>query len=420
MTALDLEWIRSQFPALAQKLNGQPIIFFDGPGGTQVPIAVPEAISQYLLESNSNTHGAFFTSERTDRLVIAARSACADLLGCDSDEIVFGANMSTLTFMLSRAIGRDLQPGDKILVTTLDHYANVSSWQALEEQGVIVRTVDIHTDDCTLDLDDLKRQLNDRTRLVAVGYASNAVGTINDVATITELAHQVGAMVFVDAVHYAPHAAIDVRSLDCDFLVCSGYKFFGPHLGVLYGKRQHLEQLRPYKVQPAPNQVPDRWETGTLNFEALAGVMAAVDYLAAIGYRVISTAASRRAALLAGLNAIQAYERELSQLLISGLLQIPGITVYGITDSDRFDWRTPTVSIRLDGYSPYKLAKQLGDRGIFVWNGNVYALGLTERLEIEDSGGFVRIGLVHYNTKDEVNRLLQVLDEITTPALSVD
>jgi cysteine desulfurase family protein (TIGR01976 family) len=415
MTVLDLKWIRDQFPALAQEINGQPAIFLDGPGGTQVPRAVIAAMSDYLIESNANSHGVFVTSERTDALIGSARQAMADFLGCEADEVVFGANMTTLTFALSRAIGRELQPGDEIIVTMLDHSANVSPWQALEEHGVVVRTVDINPEDCTLNLDDLAQQITQRTRLVAVGYASNAVGTINDVAAVVQLAHQAGAMVFVDAVHYAPHGAIDVQALDCDFLACSAYKFFGPHVGILYGKREHLERLHPYKVRPAPETAPSRWETGTQNHEGIAGLVEALHYLTELGNRV-SAAANRRAALLTGMAAIQSYEQELSQLLINGLLQIPGLTVYGITDPDRFAWRTPTVGIRLAAHTPHSLAKQLGDRGIFTWNGNFYALSLTERLGIESSGGLLRIGLVHYNTVAEVDQLLKALEEIAVPA----
>ena len=411
MVSLDVGWVREQFPALRQEINGQSVVFFDGPGGTQVPESTIEAMSDYLLKSNANAHGAFATSIRTDALVTSARAAVADLLGCDRDEVVFGANMTTLTFAMSRAIGRELQPGDEIVVTTLDHYANVSSWYALEEQGVVIRVVDIHVEDCTLDMEELERQINERTRLVAIGYASNAVGTINDVAAVVRLARAVGAMVFVDAVHYVAHGSIDVRSLDCDFLVCSAYKFFGPHVGILYGKREHLTRLRPYKPKPAPEEVPWRWETGTQNYEGLAGLIATINYFAELGHRVTPTD-NRRAAIVTAMTAIQDYERELSSLLIEKLSQIPGLTVFGITDSTRMAWRTPTVGVRLNGYTPYTVAKALGDRGIFTWNGNFYALGLTERLGIESSGGLVRIGLVHYNTVEEIHRLLDALNEL--------
>jgi cysteine desulfurase family protein (TIGR01976 family) len=322
--------------------------------------------------------------------------------------------MTTLTFALSRAIGRELQAGDEIVVTRLDHDANVRPWSVLEEQGVIIRVADINVEDCTLNISDLEQQINERTKVVAVGYASNAVGTVNDVSRVVQLAHAVGALVFVDAVHYAPHAPIDVRALNCDFLACSAYKFFGPHVGILYGKQEHLARLHPYKVRPAPDQGPSRWETGTQNFEGLAGVVAAIDYLADLGYLALPAAENRRMALLAAMGAIQSYERSLFEQLVPQLLQIPGLTFYGITDPACFDSRTPTAAIRLEGHSPNALATALGDRGIFTWNGNFYALNLTERLGVESQGGVVRIGLAHYNTLEEINRLLKALYEIVS------
>ena len=415
MATFDVAWVRAQFPALAQTVNGQPAIFFDGPGGTQVPLRVIDAIGDYLARANANTHGAFATSQRTDETIAAAHVAMADLLGCDADEIVFGPNMTTLTFAMSRALGRELQPGDEIVVTRLDHDANVAPWVALQERGAVIRYVDIDVEDCTLNMDDLRRQINERTRLVAVGYASNAVGTINDVAEVVRIAHRVGALVYVDAVHYAPHGPIDVRALNCDFLACSPYKFFAPHLGVLYGKREHLARLRPYKVRPAPNELPYRWETGTQNHEGMAGLAAAIEYLAELGRRTADAALpDRRAELLAAMRTIQAYERDLVERLIAGLLAIPGLTFYGISDPARFAWRTPTVSVRIAGYTPRVLARSLGERGIFTWDGNYYAIGLTERLGVEEHGGMLRIGLVHYNTANEVDRLMAALHEITT------
>ncbi|MBD1852714.1 cysteine desulfurase-like protein [Leptolyngbya sp. FACHB-711] len=412
MTVLDLSWIRAQFPALRQQINGHPVLFLDGPGGTQVPQRVIDAITNYLLTANANQHGAFATSVYTDALVNQARAAVADFLGCDAGEVVFGANMTTLTFAISRAIGRLLQAGDEIVVTQLDHDANVSPWLALKERGVIVRTANIHLEDCTLDLVDLERQITPRTKLVAIGYASNAVGTINNVAQIIKLAHAVGAATFVDAVHYAPHGLINVRSLDCDFLVCSAYKFFGPHVGILYGKREHLARLYPYKVLPAPNEVPCRWETGTLNFEGLAGVVACIDYLAELGRRIISTATDRRQALMTAMVAIQEYERSLSDSLIPHLLEIPGLTLYGIQNPAHFVWRTPTIAFRLAGYSPAELAGALGDRGIFAWHGHFYALNLIQHLGLEARGGLLRIGCTHYNTPEEIYRLLHTLHEL--------
>lgn len=411
MVDLDLGWIRNQFPALSQEINGQPAIFFDGPGGTQVPTRVIDAMAEYLVKSNANAHGAFITSQRTDALITSARTAVADLLGCDSEEVVFGANMTTLTFSMSRAIGQELQPGDEIIVTKLDHYANVSPWYALSERGVVIREVDIHPEDCTLNMSHLQQHMNERTRLVAVGYASNAVGTINDIATVVKLARAVGAMVYVDAVHYTAHGPIDIRALDCDFLSCSAYKFFGPHVGIMYAKREHLARWRPYKVQPAPEEVPSRWETGTQNYEGLAGMIAAINYLAEIGRHVLPGVHNRREALVAAMISIKQYEKNLCHKLIEGLLQIPNLTFYGITAPERFDWRTPTVGIRLSE-NPQAVARALGEQGIFTWNGNFYALGLTEKLGIESTGGFLRIGLVHYNTIAEVNRALQVIHEI--------
>jgi len=417
MESFDLEWVRAQFPALAQTLNGHPVVFLDGPGGTQVPKTVIDAIAQYMLTSNANLHGAFTTSKRTDALMIDARTAIADFLGCDHDEVVFGLNMTSLTFALSRAIGRELQSGDEIVVTRLDHDANVAPWLALREGGGVVRMADIHDDDCTLNLYSLERQINERTKVVAVGYASNAVGTINDVAKIVRLAHAVGALVFVDAVHYTPHGPLNVHALGCDFLACSAYKFFGPHVGILYGKREHLARLQPYKVRPAPNEIPYRWENGTQSHEGLAGVVATIEYLTELGHRVSPTAKTRRDALVAAMVTIQHHERHLSEQLIPGLLSIPGLRLYGITDPNRFAWRTPTVAIRLNGYTPLELATALADRGIYTWNGNFYALNLTEKLGIEASGGFLRIGFAHYNTIEEMHRLLHALHEIAVRPL---
>jgi cysteine desulfurase family protein (TIGR01976 family) len=411
---IDTAWVRAQFPSLQLRVNGQPAVFFDGPAGTQVPQQVTRAIQDYLLHKNANTCGAFATSRQSDEAIATARSAMADFFHCDPSEVVFGQNMTTITFALARAIGRDLRAGDEIVVTTLDHDANVAPWRALEEKGVVVRQADIREVDCTLDLEDLRKKINGKTKLVTVGYASNAVGTINPVAEITKMAHAVGALMFVDAVHYAPHGLIDVNSLDCDFLVCSPYKFFGPHMGTLYGKREHLERLRPYKVRPASDQIPDRWETGTQLHELIAGINAAVDYLATLGRHCNASAKTRREALLAAYAATVPYERTLATRLIAGLLEIPNLTFFGITDPARFAERCSTVSVRIDEHNPTAIATFLGDRGIFTSDGNFYALNLTERLGIQDSGGLLRIGLVHYNTTDEVDRLLAALRDFST------
>src|SRR5258705_1240311 len=321
----EVAWVREQFPSLQLKVNGQQAAFLDGPAGTQVPRQVMDAVQKYFLDANANTYGAFLTSRRSNEMIANTRAAMADLFNCTPEEVVFGQNMTTITLGLARAIGRELKPGDEILLTILDHDANYSPWKALQEKGVVIRTVDIRESDCTLDLDDLKSKLNGETKLVAVGYASNAVGTINPVAEITKLAHAVGAMVFIDAVHYAPHGSIDVQALDCDFLICSPYKFFGPHMGTLYGKKEHLERLKPYKVRPATDVVPECWETGTQVQELIAGIYAAVEYIAELGRRCDPSAKNRREALLAAYRSTVAYERTLVTRLIEGLLTIPGL-----------------------------------------------------------------------------------------------
>jgi cysteine desulfurase family protein (TIGR01976 family) len=438
--ALDLRWVRAQFPALSRTVKGPsgqyPAVFLDGPGGTQVPQRVIDAISDYLSRNNANTGGAYETSHHTDRMIAEARGAMGDFLNCDADEIVFGANMTTLTFAMSRALGRDVGPGDEILLTLLDHDANFSPWKALEEKGVVIRTAKFNEADCTLDMQDLASKINERTRLVAVGYASNAVGTINNVAEVVRLARQAGALSYIDAVHYAPHGPIDVRAIGCDFLACSTYKFFGPHMGVLYGKREHLQKFRPYKVRPNTNEIPNCWEWGTLNHECIAGIKACVDYWEELGLRVETGLApsetrqaaslqerredgrakpavtTRRGAILAAHQAIHEHERKMMEKMIAGLLAIPRLKLYGITDPKQFDNRCATFVVRIEGHSPLELATNLGERGFFTWDGNYYALNLTEQLGVERLGGFLRIGLVHYNTMDEVERLLGALREI--------
>ncbi len=411
---LDVAWVREQFPSLQLQVDGHPAAFLDGPAGTQVPKQVMDAVQKYYLRSNANTCGAFTTSRSNDAIIASARAAMADFFNCDKEEVIFGQNMTTITFALARTIGRTLEPGDEIVVTTLDHDANVAPWRALEEMGMVIRQVDIHESDCTLDLEDLKRKINKNTKLVAVGYASNAVGTINPVAEITKLAHDAGALMFIDAVHYAPHGPIDVRALDCDFLVCSPYKFFGPHMGTLYGKREYLQRFKPYKVRPAPDSLPDRWETGTQVQELIAGIGAAVDYLAELGRHCDPSVTDRRSALLAAYRATRQHEMALLSRLVEGLLAIPGLRFFGISNPKRFDERCSTVSVRLASHAPTEVAAFLGVRGIFTWDGNYYALNLTERLGVEATGGLLRIGLVHYNTAEEVDRLLAALREIAT------
>jgi cysteine desulfurase family protein (TIGR01976 family) len=410
---IDLTWVRSQFPSLSQTVNGYPAAFLDGPGGTQVPQRVIDAISKYLRHDNANTGGAYATSRRTDAMIAEARAAMGDFLHCGADEVAFGPNMTTLTFAMSRAIGRELKAGDEILVTRLDHDANVSPWTAMaEDRGITVRWAEINDKDCTLDMRDFASKLSAKTKLVAVGYASNAVGTINPVKEIVHQAHAVGALVYIDAVHYGPHGLIDVTALDCDFLACSTYKFFGPHMGVLFGKREHLKRLRPYKVRPNTSAIPNCWEWGTLNHENIAGITACVDYVADLGRRVRPDVATRRAAIEAAYAAIYEHERGLTEKLIAGVAEIPRARIYGITDPERFDNRCGTLAVRIEGHTPLQLATALGERGFFTWDGNYYALNLTEHLDVEKTGGFLRIGLVHYNTMEEVNRLLAALRDI--------
>ena len=408
---LDVAWVREQFPSLKLQVNGHAAAFLDGPAGTQVPKQVMDAVENYFVSANANTCGAFETSRRNDAMIAATRLAMADFLNCDASQVVFGQNMTTITFALARAIGRELKAGDEIVVTTLDHDANVAPWRALEEKGVVIRQVDIREENCTLDLEDLKRKITAKTKVVAVGYASNMVGTINPIAEITKLAHAAGALMFVDAVHFAPHGLIDVKALDCDFLSCSPYKFFGPHMGTLYGKREHLQRFKPYKVRPATDAIPDCWETGTQVQELIAGIDAAVDYIAGVGKRSDSNVKTRREALRAAYRTTVPYERNLLTRLLDGLQTIRGVKVYGITNPKRFGERCSTISLRMGEHHPTQIAKFLGERGIFTWDGNFYAMNLSERLGVEPKGGVLRVGLVHYNTSAEVDRLLTALRE---------
>lgn len=420
MTEIDLSFARSEFPALARLDAGRPAVYFDGPGGTQVPQGVIDAMVRYLSHTNANHGGPFRTSRESDAVLAAAHEGMADLLNAPSaKEIVFGPNMTTLTFAFSRAIGRDLKPGDEVLVTRLDHDANRAPWLALQEQGVIVKEVDFDSADCTLRLDDLAAKLSPKTRLVAVGYASNAVGTVNPIAEIAGMVHAAGAWLWVDAVHYVPHGPVDVQALGCDFLVCSPYKFFGPHSGVAWGRHELLERLRSYKVRPAGDLPPDKFETGTQSHEAQAGVAAAVQYLAELGEECgarfagqFPTFSGRRLALKQAMAAIQAYECKLFERFVRGLLDIPGLTFYGICDFARFDRRTPTAAFRLAGHHPDAVAQHLAERGVYVWSGNFYAVAVTERLGLENAGGVVRAGLVHYNTAEEVDYCLHCLRQL--------
>ncbi len=417
--SLDLALIRSQFPSL-----NKPVIFFDNPGGTQIARQSLERINHYLLECNANHEGAFATSIASDAILEEAHQAMADFYNAPSaEEIVFGNNMTTLTLHISRSISRAWNEGDEIVVTRLDHDANVTPWVlAAQDKGVNVRWVDFDVEDGTLRLDDLQRALERKPRLLAVGYASNALGTINPLHKIIEMARAAGTMVYVDAVQYAAHGPIDVQKLDCDFLVSSSYKFFGPHCGILYGKQHLLEGLFAYKVRPASNALPHKFETGTQNHEGIAGVLGAVEYyewlgkefgdehvegLAEEGY------SGRRLELKKGLTAVHAYEFELNRALLSALQSIPGLELYGIADPKKLEQRVATFSFRLKDMHPRQVAEKLAERNIYVWDGNYYAINVTERLGLEDRGGMARVGAVHYNTLEEVEKLRQALLEIS-------
>ena len=410
MPTFDVDAIRARFPALALEHGGEPMAFFDGPGGTQVPDTVIDAVVRYYRESNANHGGAFATSERSDAIVDDAHHAIADLLGVDADEITLGPNMTTITFHLSRSIVAAMRPGDEIVVTGLDHQANVDPWiAAARDSEVVVRTWEPVLDDCTLRVEDLDAVLNDRTRLVAVGWASNAVGTINPVAEIAERAHRAGALVYVDAVHAAPHLPLDARAAGADFVACSVYKFFGPHVGAVYGRRDILESLPEYKVRPAGH----KYETGTQNFEGQAGTVAAVEYLADVGSRYggATESGDRRDRVGAGMRAIRAYELDLYRYLATRLEGIKGVKILGLTEDADMDRRTPTAAISIAGTAPRAAAERLGERGIAVWDGDFYATGLIERLGLAPEG-VVRIGLTHYNTRAEVDRLADELEAI--------
>jgi cysteine desulfurase family protein (TIGR01976 family) len=403
---LDLQAVRASFPALALRVDGRPVVYLDNPAGTQVPQRVIDRTAQYWRTMNANHGGVFVTSARSDELIDEVRRAAALFVNAHSpDEIVFGPNMTTLTFAVSRAIGRELSAGDEIVVTRLDHDANVSPWLALEERGVTVRFVDIRIPECTLDMDDLQRQIGPRTRLVAVTHASNAVGTIPDLATIARAAHAVGAWLWVDAVHYGPHGPIDVQAIDCDFLVCSSYKFYGPHQGLLYGRRDLLQRLHPYKVRPASDHGPGRWETGTQNHECLAGMLGAFEYLAELG----GADGVDRTALSVAMQRISRHERALAVRLIDGLRRIPGVQIYGITDFDRFERRAPTVSLTWPPHQPESLARWLAANQVFTWHGDHYATELINRLGLREEGGTLRMGIAHYNAPSEIDLLLELL-----------
>ena len=413
-TDFPVEWCRQQFPAFARKVDDQDVAFFDGPGGSQVPQRVVDAVAHYMAHTNSNRGGRYATAHESDDLIESAHASMANFVGSRHPEsIIFGANMTSLTFALSRALSHTWVPGDEIMVTRLDHDGNVTPWVlAARDAGATVQYVNFRKSDCTLDLEDLASKLSARTRLVAVGCASNLVGTINPVREICRQAHAVGAHVFLDAVHYAPHALPQVDEWGCDWLACSAYKFFGPHVGVLWGRPELLKSLTPYKLRPVTEKLPGRWMTGTQNFEGIAGAKAAVDYLSDLGQRLGGTAATLREQLQTAYRAIFDYEQSLAARLLDGLMAIPNIRIIGITDPLRRHERTPTVSFLHNEFSPSQIAEQLGRLGLFVGDGNFYALQISEQLELEPEGA-VRVGLMHYNTLEEIERMLAALKSLS-------
>ena len=412
----DVAKVRAQFPMLS---SAEPI-FFDNPAGTQVPQGVIDAVSDYYLHMNANSGGGFATSQRTDAMVHSVREKVADFLNAPSaSEIVFGANMTTLNFSLSRALAKTLKAGDEIVLTRMDHDANVAPWLRIaEDYGLVVRWVDINTQDYTLDLDSLEAALTDRTKIVATVHASNAVGTINPVAQIGQMAHAAKSLFVVDAVQSAPHVPIDVQALGCDFLLCSAYKFFGPHIGLMWGRYDLLASLPVYKVRPSKDETPYRWETGTPSFETIAGVGACLDYVTGLGTDFGGEYASqfpqfmgRRLALKTGMAAAGAYERELVSHLIEVIQRQPGATIAGITDPARYQERVPTVVFILEGHTPQQIAEHLARHSIFVWDGNYYAIEVMARLGCSEQG-MVRVGLAHYNTHDEIERFEAALQKL--------
>ena len=428
---LDINLVRRQFPALHREA-----IFLDNPAGTQIAKQSIERINRYLVECNANHEGLFETSRKSDEVLHEAHAAMADFLNAARpEEIIFGNNMTTLTLHISRSLARNLQPGDNILVTRLDHDANISPWMLIaEDKGCNLIWVDIDVEEGTLDLDDFARALERKPKIAAFGYASNLLGTINPVKKLTEMAHDADALVYIDAVQYAPHGPIDVQDLDCDFLVCSSYKFFGPHAGALYGKYDLLNELKAYKVRPASDELPYKFETGTQNHEGIAGVLGALEYFAWLGTefggdrtpngaerretadkqsRSESAGYSgRRLVYKQAMSAIRSYELELSRTLIETIESVSGTRVYGITDINRLNERVPTVSFRLEGRDPAQLADAIGKQGVYVWNGHNYALAIVERMGLLEAGGMVRVGPVHYNTIAEIKTFGEVLKRV--------
>ena len=418
MMNFDINEIRSQFPSLKREINGFPAIYFDSPGGTQTPQRVIDKMVDYMINHNSNSGGVFSTTVETDEMILNARKAFADFFSCAWEELAFGENSTAINFRLSQAIARDLKPGDEIIITDIDHDANRSPWEILSERGIIIKSVKVNTETLTLDLDDFKSKLSSNTKVVALNYGSNAVGTISDIKTFINLAKKTGAITVVDAVHYALHGVLNVKDLGVDFLFCSAYKFFGPHIGVLYGKKERMDALRTLKVSAQKNTAPYKFETGTLNHEAIAGAAEAVEFIAEIGTRHPefeienpSGNTHRRNNIICGMKALEAYELPLADYFKEELRKIKGIKLYCPPPEQPC---TSTISFRLDNIHPLEVAERLALRGIFVWAGGFYAVGLMRALKLSDIGGMVRIGLAPYNTREEIDRSLQAIQDIST------
>lgn len=412
----DINGIRAQFPSLKREVNGFPAIYFDSPGGTQTPQRVIEKMVDYMINHNANSGGVFATSVETDEMILNARKSFADFFACAWDEVAFGENSTSINFKLSQAIARDLQPGDEIIITDIDHDSNRSPWEILSERGIIIKSVKVNTETLTLDLEDYKSKLSAKTKVVAFNYGSNAVGTISDAKTLINLARETGAITVVDAVHYALHGVLDVKDLDADFVFCSAYKFFGPHIGVLYSKKERMEALKTLKVSAQKNTVPDKFETGTLNHEAIAGAAEAIEFIADIGSKHPQevkanafTNNSRRNNIISGMKAMEDYENPLAEYFKVELRKIEGLKLYC---PPKEQLCTSTISFRLKDIPPIQVATRLAESGIFVWAGGFYAVGLMRALGLSESGGMVRIGLAPYNTKEEIERALKAITEI--------
>ncbi len=416
----DVDYIRKQFPALSIKVNGYPAAYFDGPGGTQVPQRVIDAVVDYLVRCNANAGGCFLNSRESDLVINGARRAMADFIGSDPDEVAFGQNTTTLMYQLALALGREAGSRNEILITEIDHEANRGPWLALKERGFTIREARFDTETCTLDMDDFKSKLNEKTYVAAFNYASNGVGTISDVKEMVRLAHSAGAIAVVDAVHYALHGPIDVKELGTDYLLCSAYKFFGPHVGIFYGRREQFEKLPAYRLRVQSGTIPCRIETGTLNHEGIAGASEAVEFIADIGKRFGGSTLSssgdhgesltgRRKNVIAGMVAMEQYEQPLAQIMIDELSGMKKVKVYGPPQDHP---RTSTVSFTVEGVPADRVAAELGEKGLFVWDGHFYASRLVERLGLDQSGGLVRIGLSPYNTAEEIGRLLEEVNKI--------